>query len=544
MIIAVVLAHEYPLVTGRLKFILQAASHARENDIFIIVNEYFKDHFDELVAGTTDRFYKGLEMERLSEEELRNIDFCFLPDNLLHLDTWKGSRTSYLLHAFNEADDEAVDYMVTQVDKALIKRGKTKPEFIINNMQTTANIRMLARHYECPLIVYGISAIRMADGYSQTLYIAHFNDNLYHVDSAKTLYDQYVSGGDTEKILSRREIIALIGKRRNMNLLPLLEQDGVFEIAYAGSGTCIIPQSYQYDFVTDDDIFYDIFQHYDLSKVTARMNPVRLKLNGLSMSHLKTDPTAFLLSARRVATVQSKIAVEAALWNRTVCVYGDALPYSFLMKNRIDQVNPLSERDLNYLLFCYFVPLSLIFSTDYWLWRMSGPSAEDIYKRHLKEILSNLSIPEKVLSADDCVEELLRARGLSESEIIETKKSVRADELDYGFLTSRALVTYMDGSKQDYYVLNKKTGDSIEGVFTISAVRPIDKIELILMDDSDGFIRLKSVSADGLAIKVPSEKRYLGKNAACLVLDNLSPDSEDLTIKAVFEAKEFYKEFE
>ncbi len=41
MIIAVVLAHEYPLVTGRLKFILQAASHARENDIFYDIFQHY-----------------------------------------------------------------------------------------------------------------------------------------------------------------------------------------------------------------------------------------------------------------------------------------------------------------------------------------------------------------------------------------------------------------------------------------------------------------------------------------------------------------------
>lgn len=546
MVVAVVLANEYPVVAGRLNFILQVASHARDNDYFIVVNEYFKFHFEDIIAGTTERFYQELEMNRLSEEDIRNIDFCFVPDNYLHTDDWRGSRTSYLLHEYNEIDKEAVTYIIKEVDKALKKRGLEKPEYIINNVQITENIRELARHYKCQLIPYVFSAIRMPHGYSQTLYMAHFGDNLFNVNTAKEMYKLFDSSHIPIDILTRREIIALIGKKRNMNLLPLLDIDGIYEVAYSGEGRHIIPQAYQYDKVTDDDIFYDINQYYGLDSVVARLHPIQMKQARFDQRHMKNDPASFLLSAKRMATVQSQISVKAALWNRTVCIYGDALPFSFLMKNRITDKNKLSENDLNFLLFCYFVPSSLMFSNDYWKWRMNSPDAADIYMKHLLEICNNLGIEESVLYSNDRETIFMKMRGLSDSEISETKLCVSSDELNYDYLSSHTRVNYSDGTSRDYYVLNRIMDEEIVSRFEIEYKKPIANIELILLDDLDGFIDLKSVVVDDKNYDFLTEERYVKKNESCVNIndiENIGISSDVLTIEVRFTAKTFFKRF-
>ena len=544
MIIAVVLANEYPLVAGRLNFILQVASYAKENDYLIITNEYFKDHFNELVAGTSERFYRELEMNRLSEEELKHIDFCFIPDELLLLDKWEGSRTNYLLHAFNEADDEVVSYLVKQIDVALKKRGEEKPEFIINCIQTTANIREIAHHYRCPLIPYVFSAIRMPHGYSQTLYMAHISDHLFHHDCVAHLYLQFSTDTLPFRYLSRREIIALIGKLRNMPLMSLINCDGKYEVGYAGEGRHIIPQSYQYDLITDDDIYNDINKKYSMNQVIARLHPIQLKQAGLSQNHMKNDPAAFLLSSKRIATVQSQIAVKAALWNRTVCVYGNALPFSFLMKSSITDNRKVTEKDLNFLLFCYFVPSTLMFQKKYWIWRMSQPTANEIYIKHLFEICNNLQIETNVLMNDNREITFLKKRGLTEYEINSTKSIVCSDTINYDFLMSRAMVCFSDGTIRDYYCLNKVTNNEIQAKFEILVTKQIDVVKLILLDDVDGFLSIKSIRVDGKENPVSSENRYIKKNQTCYEINISYYVKPAIVIEACFEAESFYKKYD
>ncbi len=544
MVVAAVLANEYPLELGRLNFILQIASHSRENDYFIIVNEYFKSHFDELIRGTTDRFYRELEMEPLTKEDLEGIDFCFVPDELLELDDWKGSRTAYLLHVFANSSDEAEKYIEEQIDQALKKRGQEKPEYILNCVQTTGVIRAVARHYECPLIPYVFSAIRMPHGYSQTLYMAHINDNLFNVDSARVMYEEFKPEELPFECLSRREIIALLGKVKNMPLLPLLSCDGEYEVGYAGEGRHVIPQSYQYDLVTDDDIYYDINKYYSIGQVTARLHPIQLRQACFSMAHMKNDPVQFILSAKRIATVQSQLAVKAALWNRTVCVYGNALPFSFLMKTSICDNAKVSEKDLNFILFCYFVPASLMFSKKYWLWRIQKPSSNEIYIKHLNEIVSNGGMNPSVLCDSKREREFLRARGLTEDEIEATSKIVSSNQIEYNHLLSRASFVNSDGVVQNTYSLNIKNEQGVCSKFRIYPKKGIKSIVLFLLDDEDGFVSIKSILMNGKKVAVDSEYRYVRKNEKCFEISQIDVDDSVINVEVIFDAVPFFKKYE
>lgn len=80
MVVLFVLQSAYASVQGRLNFILQAMSFANRNSSLIVVNEYYKDHFENLINGTSDRFYKELEMDRLSVEDIEKLNFCYVPD--------------------------------------------------------------------------------------------------------------------------------------------------------------------------------------------------------------------------------------------------------------------------------------------------------------------------------------------------------------------------------------------------------------------------------------------------------------------------------
>lgn len=544
MIVVSIIANEYPLVSGRLNFILQVASYAKKNDYFIITNEYFKDHFDELINGTTDRFYKEFEMKKLSADELRNIDFCFVPDSLLRLSNWHSSRTDYLLHEFNEGDEGAVSYMVDSIGEALRRRGEKKPEYIMNCIQTTANIRKVAHFYNCPLIPYVFSAIRKPHGYSQTLYMAHFNDNLFNVDNVRGMYEEFNPNGISFTLFNRREILALIGKWRNMHLLPLINLEGRYEVAYAGEGRHIIPQCYQYDHVTDDDIYHDLYKHYNTEQIVTRLHPIQLRQAGFSQEHMKNDPAAFILSAKRLVTVQSQIAVKAALWNRTVCVYGNALPFSFLMKSAVDQTNKITEKDINFILFCYFIPASLMFNIEYWRWRMTNPSANELYVRHIMEILQNQEISIDILQSSNREDSILTSRGLSEVEILETKKVVQADEIDYDFLSACAEIKYSNGSVRSRYILNKKCEQDIQSRFDILCDKTVESIDLYLLDDMDGFIQIKSIVVNDVQYDVDKRMQYVKKKQSCYTISFSEPQNGRIVVEATFMAKPFYKNFE
>jgi hypothetical protein len=95
------------------------------------------------------------------------------------------------------------------------------------------------------------------------------------------------------------------------------------------------------------------------------------------------DSIEFISRCEEIFCTNSSIVFEALLMGKPVRVLGDSPAAEFSREKR----ERYSERDylicLNYLFLGYLAPLSMIFNSDYYRWRLSKPSFLDIYDRHL-----------------------------------------------------------------------------------------------------------------------------------------------------------------
>lgn len=97
------------------------------------------------------------------------------------------------------------------------------------------------------------------------------------------------------------------------------------------------------------------------------------------------DSIQFIKKCRQIVTINSSTALEAALLGKKVTVFGEA---SFKMLSGLDDERQIRER-LNFLVFGYLIPYSLLFDKDYYNWRLSGPSETEIYLYHYHYYVQN-----------------------------------------------------------------------------------------------------------------------------------------------------------
>lgn len=514
MYISVVLNNEYMLTKERNKWFLKALAKAKYDDCLIITHECLGKDIEGLIDNCDDRFYNEFEMEKVTPEDVRKMSICYIPDSFFDdLYSASNSRTKTILNLSNNRFEELENLIIRFIDKELKKRNISKPDYILNCLHTFESIRYIANYYECPIIPYVFSSIRKVHGYAETLYMAHMDNDLFNSGAAKAMYDNFDADIVPFKLFNRREILSLIGKKHNLCLMPMLEKQGKYEIGVIGEGFHIIPQTYQMELTTDDDLYYESELLFGKENITSRLHPMQLDQSGMGRRHMKNDPAAFVLSAKRLATVQSQMIIKAVMWNRAACRVGDSTPYSFLFSRDFKELDPIKEEDLNFIIFAYFIPNSCMFSEEYWLWRLTNPSVNDILNRHIKEIFADLGLEESVLYKDNRIIQILKNRGCSDNEIKRyLKTDVDTTDIQYNYISSRAIST-CDGEKvRDIFVLNDFDGNDIISTFEIED-KDADNLNLYLTNDIDGFVTIKRITVGDKEIEVDSSEKYWSKNA-------------------------------
>lgn len=529
-------------VSERNKWFLKSVSNARKEETIIVTHEYMYSHLDEIVDGCAERFYKEFEMDHVSADEIRNMDICYVPDSIFN-DFCENntSRSAALLNLFDNRCEALERYIVEFVDRKLKLKGKSL-SCIMNCLHIFASVKYLSEHYNVPLIPYVFSCIRKVHGYAQTLYMAHFDKDLFNSSAAKEMYKNFNEDCFDFPILSKKEILAFVGKKQNFVLLPLLNKVGTYEMGIVGEGFHITPEIYAKEPITDDDLHYECKKYYSSDCITTRLHPMQLDQFGIGRKHMKNDPAAFVLSCKRVATVQSQMIIKAAMWNRVPCVLGDALPYAFLFTRDFTSTSPLSDCDLNFILFCYFIPDSCMFSSEYWNWRETNPSLREIIKRHINAILSDLNIDKSILFSTNRFVDILKYRGCSESEI-SAITNTHVDKIDYTYPSSRVDVISQSGKAYSKYCLNTKNKN---GLFVSEFMIPKDakSIKLIPQNDVDGFVKLHKVQLDGIEKDINKERTYWPKGMAKFELDSLDFNNNDRILRIewdVLKIEEIYK---
>lgn len=498
MFVSVIFDGEYMGMASRIKWFIKNLSHALENNCLIITHEYLGTHFKELMNSCAERFFDEFEMRHLSDEEMQKVDVCYVPDSFFeNLYKESGTRSKMILELTNHRFNELEDYIEKSIKRNLVKRHEEKVDAIFNCTHCFKSISYIADRYKCPIIPYVLSAIRKMHGYQQTLYMANMSADFVDNDEVKSLYSDFKPEELGFELFTNEEILALLGKKKNLPLLPLLRQEGEYEIGIAKESFSISPQVYTLNYTTDDDLYYECKRWYKDDEIVSRMHPDYLDRVGLGRKHMKNDPITFILSCKRIATNHSLLIMKAAMWNRVPCVLSNGLPHSFLFTNDFRSGTPVSMKELNFIIFCYFIPSSCMFDRKYWIWRQGYPTANEIMCRHLEEILKNLGYADEILcDKQNRLSKILQKRGCDKyltDYLLEGRLNA---SFSYQNLLSRIRIHYSDDIFEDRYCMNKTEGEIIFSEFKASIRNRVDYCLFYPFDDVDGKAKILDIKCN------------------------------------------------
>ena len=204
---------------------------------------------------------------------------------------------------------------------------------------------------------------------------------------------------DNIPILSRREILSLFVSSDYLKSVFHYDSFSPFEIGISPG----LKKDFFFDLYSNESIqvtFKKIKRFFNDSSVLVRFHPgYQWNLNNYSFTiDDSKNSIEWILKCKRVVTSVSNVGFEAMLLGRTAYILSDYMPYSFMTTNHLNYVDDsiVDIRFINFMVFVFFVPISLATDSQYILWRNTNPSILEIYWKHMKTIKKELDIKEKL----------------------------------------------------------------------------------------------------------------------------------------------------
>lgn len=500
MFISVVIKSEYTQYAYRDNFYMKNLKHALENNWIIITNEYIGKHFFEMQDKVQDRFIKEFEMKRFTPEEVASVEQYYIPDAIFD-DKEKefGSRTEMLFYLTEQAFPELEACLSDMIEQIKQKHPNEKIDGMFYCAETCQPFRNVCAKYDIPLIPYCFSAFKIPHGYRQTLYYANTKGYLYNSDECELRYRNYLTEPIANiPIFSNRELVAMIGKERTLPLIQLMHHATQYEMGVCCECYEIIPQFFAGNIYSDDDIFYECNELYSPEQIKVRSHAMQLDKIQVNRTIVHNDPASYILSCKRLAAVRSQIMLKVLLWGRTGINRKNTHAFSFMCEKDYSSTSVADIKAVNYYIICYLIPADLMFSKEYWDWRMTNPKETEIYQHHLKFYIDKLNLPQTILTEQDeptRFKSILQSRGCDDELIRILIEDNQNFEIDYNTASSRIVV-----NGKSYWRLNK-----IENAvrhFHIELNESADTIDFYPLDDVAGCAKLVSVKVDGKSLEV------------------------------------------
>ena len=518
MFISLVLNTEYGNIQSRKLFYFQNLKFCAKNNGVMISYEYMKSHYNELLQSVTKSLRKSWDIDDIETVGVDNVEQYFIPDSLLsRIEEQNHTRTETLFELFEKNSEELESCLQEFINSIKKNHPKEDIEGLFCVQEPLRFVRSICEKNKIPLIPYFFSAIRQPHGYRDTLYYVNLNDWLYSSEEPQKRYARFLSEKSSHLILSHQELIALLGKIRTFPLLPYIYSSPKYELGICCEGSSVIPQFFSRGRVTDEDIFFDADFYYSKDQVKVRSHSLQLERIQVDRSFVHNDPASYLLSCKRVAAVRSQILLKALLWGRTTISYTDMMGFSYLCAKSIDSNEEVDLEALNWYLFGYLVPHDLMFSHDYWRWRLTSPSESDIYCYHIKHLMRLFGLPIEILkmNSKDRYRRILLNRIQDEelTEILCDCYNSRTDDIiDYDNAISKFEV-----NGKPYWRINKV----VDNRMVCHLQTHLDKIESILFypfDDAAGIGKIEDLIINNKRIDISLSTTFFEKVKGCINL--------------------------
>jgi hypothetical protein len=364
-------------------FYKQLAQLDRAEVVFIGTDEYFRD----------PAYYAGQNRWEVQEDALRRLEYPLpsaqdvasvrrfsLPASLFErLDEKFGSREEAARALLTQGYEE----LEAELEKAFSGICRTeRPEAVLTWCNSPSLSRVAAAH--------GLRVIHNELGplrkpyFANTAYfdLSGVNGNT----EARERFLRFKAEAGHTGALAKRELLSLILSAEYEHLaasekrpfyeigLPLQVEDDSNILAFSNG-------------MDSRRLIEKARGLFKETEVLVRKHPAGLRDYRGAGVVMDASPNSmeFVLSCRRIATINSSVGLEGLLFDRDTTLFGDS-PASFLAHRELaPELRGASVDELlglNFLVFGYLMPYEFLFDVDYYRWRLSGPSEREIFELH------------------------------------------------------------------------------------------------------------------------------------------------------------------
>ena len=540
MFVSIIFDAEYFGMGERYKWFLKNISHARENDCLVITHKYIEEHYEEYAKNCESRFYDEFEMRRLGKEEYQDVSKGFIRDEFFDdLEESLVSRSEMFLFLLQNRYPRLEMELVRIIEDELAKRKETKVEAIFNCLDTFASVAYLGEKYQCPIISYCFSAVKKIHGYTQTLYVAAIDGAIRQSEEAEKRYMTYKSGKQVPIVFSNRELLAIFGKKKNIPLLKIMECEPEHELGICKMACSIYPYDYSKYKYTDTDLYYEARKKLKTTDIIIRDHP-GIPWNGNDKGpkkeHERNDPISFILSCKRVTSIDSQILLKALLWNRTTFLRGNLSSLQFMCTQDICSVEKVDIHKLNYYMFGYLIPSALMFDADYWRWRFKQkPSEYDIYMKHFNYYMDYFGYDKEMffrMDEENRFSYVLKMRHIDKRMIQDLLTGDIDFPINYEVLYSKIVLKAAEDISEEITCVNEQSGGIIRSRFKFKNEITIKQLIYYPFVDVGGFADIKSIRIDDVKSSRNENVRYIEKGNGGIDMEvrEIAPGDHEISI--------------
>ena len=296
--------------------------------------------------------------------------------------------------------DEAWVQIMTEYDDTLFKILDKRISKIVKKYQDlkyivvwrhNETITKLAKKYNLEMLEMELSGVRKPSYNLGLCYFVH--SNKYSRDELDERYEKFIKDikGKKLPLLSRNDLISLMVSENELNNM-FKEEDHEFGIALGlrNDYDTIATKS-----IKNEDILKQIVNYRNESNILIRKHPANWEYKYALEDKFDLDKSIssiqFLSRCHKIVSSISNLGVEAMLFGKTSYTLGN-MPFSRFCYTDLDFNDEyvISVQDLNFLLFCFFVPYSIALTQEYIDFRAKTKNEYEIYMYHYNYIMKHL----------------------------------------------------------------------------------------------------------------------------------------------------------
>lgn len=403
----------------------------------IIAQEQYFDTFEKYNKDFLKEVFDINEIGQVNDDMLSKLD-CYKIDS---------NQTNKVIEEFHDREKAWISLMnvmskslYSTLDlyiEEILKKYKNVKTIIVWRHNHT--ITLLAKKYKLNVIEMELSAVRKRT-YEFGLSYFQFSKKYSDVELNKR-YDKFANELSKSKkkipFLTRKQIQNLI---LSEDKLKLLKNGEMYDFGIA-LGLNSDYETISSNSMKNEDMLKEILKIENPENILIRKHPLDANYKFDNEEKFSIDNSKssieFITKCHKIVSSVSNTNFEAMIFGKTCYTLGNMPFAKFSYKNlNYNDEYVINLFDLNFLIFCYYVPYSLCLNQEYINFRLSNPSEIDIYFKHYNYIMkkygSNLnkdivttSIREKYIDTKKKIDDLKKS--LEQSEI-EKKNILISDE--------------------------------------------------------------------------------------------------------------------